>query len=111
MSTHQSNVEVRILNPGERKQSVLSHFETWFVPDGTDLVFRSQLSPDHSISEHLIWLHGMLQFHRKFLRQLEAAGVCTVVRIGVRGRAFTIEPQAVFLAHQLHLKTEIEFRS
>lgn len=108
---HKHNVEVRILNPGERTHSVQSHFETWFKPDGSDLVFRSALSPELSISEHLKWFHGMLQFHRKFIRQLEEAGVRTVIRIAVRERSFTIEPEAVFLAHQLHMKTEIEFRS
>jgi|SRR6266487_752316 len=107
---HKWSVEVRVLSPGERAQSVRSHFETWFVPDGSDLVFRSPLAPKSSISEHLKWFHGMLGFQRKFIRQLEAAGVQTVVRISVHSRALMIEPEALLLAHQLHLKTEIEFR-
>jgi hypothetical protein len=53
----------------------------------------------------------MLEFHRKFIRKLEASGVQTIVRISVRGRTLMIEPEALLLAHQLHLKTEIEFRS
>jgi hypothetical protein len=110
MAMHKHRVEVRMLSPGDRAQSVQSHFETWFVPDGSDLVFSSALSPELSVSEHLKWFHGMLQFHRKFIRQLEESGIRTVVRISVRERSFTIEPEAVFLAHQLHLTTEIEFR-
>jgi hypothetical protein len=110
MAMHKHRVEVRILSPGDQAQSVQSHFETWFVPDGSDLVFRSALSPELSVSEHLKWFHGMLQFHRKFIRQLEESGIRSVVRISVRERSFTIEPEAVFLAHQLHLTTEIEFR-
>ena len=110
MAMHKHRVEVRILSPGDRAQSVQSHFETWFVPDGSDLVFRSALSPELSVSEHLKWFHGMLQFHRKFIRQLEESGIRSVVRISVRERSFAIEPEAVFLAHQLHLTTEIEFR-
>ena len=78
MSMHKHHVEVRILSPGERAQSVLSHFETWFKPDGKDLVFRSALSPEVSISEHLKWFHIMLQPHRKFIRRLEESGIHTV---------------------------------
>ena len=53
----------------------------------------------------------MLEFHRKFIRKLEADGVQTMVHISVRGRSLTIEPEALLLAHQLHLKTQIEFRT
>jgi hypothetical protein len=111
MSMHKHHVEVRIVSPGERAQSVQSHFETWFKPNGADLVFRSALPPELSVSEHLKWFHGMLRSHRKFIRQLAEAGIQTVIRITVRERSFAIEPEAVFLAHQLHLQTEIEFRS
>ena len=108
---HKWSVEVRVLSPGDRAQSVKAHFETWFVPDGSDLVFRSPLAPESSISEHLKWFHSMLEFHRKFIRKLEADGVQTMVHISVRGRSLTIEPEALLLAHQLHLKTQIEFRT
>jgi hypothetical protein len=108
---HKWSVEVRILSPGEHAQSVRSNFETWFVPDGTDLVFRSPLAPESSITDQLKWFHSMLEFHRKFIRKLEASGVEMVVRISLRGRTLMIEPEALLLAHQLHLKTEIEFRS
>ena len=110
MPIHKNYVEVRILRPGTNTQSVQSRFQTWFVPDGSDLVFRSQLSPELSISEHLKWFHMMLESHRKFIRQLEGLGIHTIVRIVVRECSLIIEPEAVFLAHQLHLKTDIEFR-
>lgn len=108
---HKHRVEVRILRPGERAETVCSHFNTWFKPDGADLVFASALSPELSVSEHLKWFDGMLQWHRKFIRQLEHSGIQSVVRISVRDRSFAIDPEALLLAHQLHLKTEIEFRS
>ncbi len=110
MAMHKHRVEVRILNPGDRAQAIVSEFETWFVPDGSDLVFRSLLAPELSVSDHLKWFHGMLEFRRKFIRQLEESGIRTVVRISVREHSFVIEPEAVFLAHQLHLTTEIDFR-
>lgn len=108
---HKHRVEVRILRPGERTQAVRSYFETLFVPDGADLVFASELSPELSVSDHLKWFHRRLQYSRKFIRQLEESGIHTVVRISVRDRSLAIEPEALLLAHQLHLKTEIEFRS
>lgn len=107
---HKWSVEVRVLSPRARAQSVKANFETWFVPDGSDLVFRSPLAPESSISEHLKWFHGMLKFRRKFIRNLEADGIQTVVCISVRDQSLTIEPEALLLAHQLHLKTQIEFR-
>jgi hypothetical protein len=110
MAMHKHRVEVRILNPGDRAQAVQSEFATWFVPDGSDLVFRSALSPELSVSEHLKWFHMMLKYRRKYIRQLEESGIRTVIRISVREHSFIIEPEAVFLAHQLHLTTEIDFR-
>ena len=105
------SVQVRISRPGVRAGAVRSHFETWFVPDGDDLVFRSSLGPELSVSEHLKWFHSMLESHRKFIRKLEADGVHTTVHISVRGRTLSLEPEALLLAHQLHLKTEIEFKT
>lgn len=49
--------------------------------------------------------------HAQMERRLEAAGVQTVIHISVRGRLLTIDPEALLLAHQLHLKTEIVFRT
>jgi hypothetical protein len=80
-----------------------------FVPDGEDFVFQSRLQPDVSVSEHLKWLHGMLQFERKKLRKLQEDGVDMVCCIRLRERSLTIEPEALLLMHQLHLRTEISF--
>ena len=106
-----SHVEVRVLRPGERTSSIQTHFGgSWFVPDKDDLVFRSPLAVELCVSEHLKWLHSMLEHHRKFIRQLEASGLSVVCRVQVRERTVTLEPEALLLAHQLHLPTEIVFR-
>jgi hypothetical protein len=67
------------------------------------------LQPDVSVSEHLKWLHSMLQFQRKHLRKLQEDGVVMICRIRVRARTVTIEPEALLLMHQCHLQTEISF--
>ena len=72
-------------------------------------MFPSPLDPTASVSEHLKWLHGMLQFERKRLRQLQEVGVDMVCRIQVSARTLTIEPAALLLMHQCHLRTEIQF--
>ena len=100
-------VEVRILSPEDRAATIRSRFQTLFVPDGTDLVFRSPLDPGCKVSQHLTWFHRMLLQERKFIRQLEAAGVHMIVRISSPAQSLSIEPDALLLAHQLHLRTEI----
>ena len=107
---NKQSVYVRVSRPGVRTEAIRDHFETWFVPDGDDLIFRALLDPELSVSEQLKWFHSKLEFHRKFIRKLEADGVETTIHISVRGRSLSIEPEALLLAHQLHLKTEIEFR-
>jgi hypothetical protein len=106
-----NRVEVRILHPGEQTASIQRQFDgAWFVPDGPDLVFRSALPSTHTVGEHLKWFHGLLEHHRKFIRQVEASGIRCVCRVQVRAASVTVEPEALLLAHQLHLATEITFR-
>jgi hypothetical protein len=105
------SVSVRITRPGVRASAIHEHIGLGFVSDGDDLVFRSPLAPELPVGDHLKWFHSLLQFHRKFIRNLEADGVLTTVQISVRGRTVSLEPEALLLAHQLHLRTEIEFRS
>lgn len=104
-----SFVEVRIVAPGVRASMISGALHTWFVAEGQDFVFTSKLPEESSVSEHLKWLHGMLEFERKRLRQLQENGVATVCRVRVRGRSLEIEPEALLLMHQCHLRTEISF--
>jgi hypothetical protein len=102
-------VEVRVIKPGARASSFTGAEQTWFAPDGEDFVFPSRLKPTASVSEHLKWLHGMLEFERKRLRQLQENGVDMVCSVRVRARTLSIEPEALLLMHQCHLRTEISF--
>jgi hypothetical protein len=106
---HKCFVEVRIVKPGARASMFTSAQQPGFAPDGEDFVFQSRLEPDASVSEHLKWLYGILEFERKRLAKLQADGVEMVCRIRVRGRTLTIEPEALLLMHQLHLRTEVSF--
>jgi hypothetical protein len=104
-----SFVEVRIINPGDKANTFTSKRQTRFLPDGKDFVFPSRLPETASVSEHLKWLHGMLYFERKQLRQLQENGLEIICRIRTRSRSLDIDPEALLLMHQCHLRTEISF--
>jgi hypothetical protein len=106
---HKCYVEVRIISPGPRASSITAERASWFVPDGADLVLQSRLEEETPVSDHLKWLQGVLQFQRKHLRNLQEDGVDMVCRIRVRCRTFSIEPEALLLMHQCHLRTEVSF--
>ena len=108
---HKSFVEVRVINPGPRASSLAEANQTWFKADGDDFVCDSRLDPTASVSDHLKWLHGVFQFERKKLRKLQEDGVEMVCRIRLKTRTLSIEPEALLLIHQCHLRTEISFNS
>jgi hypothetical protein len=83
----------------------------FFPQDGRDFVFRSALGAGHTVSEHMVWLHGILQFERKKIRQAQEAGVEIVILVHLESREVTLSPQAILLAHSLQLPIEICFLS
>src|SRR6478609_7201183 len=102
-------VEVRIGNATPEILLQLGQDAGLFKPDGKDFVFRSARGAGHTISEHMVWLHGMLKFDRKKIRQAEDAGAEIVVRICLESNEVTLSPQAVLLAHSLQVPIEIFF--
>jgi hypothetical protein len=95
--------------PKTTAEKILKKFPTYFRAEGEDLVFHSWLADQDSATEHLKWLLGVVQFERKFFRKLEAGGAAAVVAIRSHTRPLCIEPEALLLAHKLHLVTEIHF--
>src|SRR5689334_10947412 len=105
-----NSVEVRISCPDASARSIVSGigFSSWFRSDNGDLVFRSALTPEQPVSEHLKWLYGSLKFERKLFRKLEASGVSVVVCIRAHDRRLHLPPEALLLMHMLHLPTELQ---
>ncbi|MFN3649460.1 MAG: hypothetical protein ACK47B_07735 [Armatimonadota bacterium] len=103
-------VEVRILAPGTHAESIQERLGDSVKWDGADMVYRSRLIDVASASDHLKWLYGVLEPHRKFFRQLEGFGITAVIRIEIHSRSCVLEPEALLLAHQFHLRTEIHLR-
>ncbi len=104
-------VEMRLINAKEHFEDVKAHihFGTWFQEDGKDLVFPSPLDMTHSVSDHMKWFHSTLHFDRKYIRQLEAAGIPMICRVRCSERSVTLEPEALLLGHQLHIQIKIEY--
>jgi hypothetical protein len=98
-------------NPPRAVLSRLGEAAAFFREEDGDFVFRSALGDGHSVSEHLVWLHGMLQHHGKILRTLreEGAGLCVCVKADEQ--KLTLDPNALLLAHKLGIPMEISFRS
>ena len=109
MHNKQGDVEIRIFSPGPKADAVLSHFPQRFVSDGTDLVFRAPPLQGHLVDEQLHWFHMALKEQRKFILKLQADGVQIAIRISIKGRCLNMKPEALLLAHQLHLSIEMRF--
>lgn len=105
----QSIAEVLILKPCPWVSRLTPGQPSGFVPIGEDWVFQSRLTPGVSVSEHLKWLQGILQFELRKLRKLQEVDVEMICRIRVKERMVTIEAEALFLMHPLHLRTEMSF--
>ena len=103
-------VEIRVRTPDKSvAETIRRKFPTFFLVEGNDLVFRSWLAPDESVSNHLKWLHGMIQHEGAFFRKIGAAGIEVVIGIRSSTRPLCLAPEALLLAHKLHLTTEIRF--
>lgn len=77
------------------------------VLEGTDIVLKSQLGPEASVNDHLVWLWGMLKHERRYLKSLAAAGAMMRVQVtGYRG-PIEIKPNG---AEMLHVGRYAHFR-
>lgn len=110
MAKRHAPVEIRVRKPNaDGIARIQKRFPAFFVRDEEDFVFRSALEPSEPVSDHLKWLHCMLQFEGRVFRQLEAAGMGGTVIIRAPAHQLQIEPEALLLAHKLHLKMEVRF--
>jgi hypothetical protein len=109
--TLRDTVEVRILNGTYESEFICKRFGDRFVKDADDFVFRAPAGSGSNAADQLIWLYAALETHRNLFRQLEGAGIRTVCRIRFAGKTLLLPPEAVQLAHFLHIATEIEHLS
>ena len=88
-------------------EKIAKRFGTFVQREGEDMVIHTAISPDDSAEKHINWLWGTVQYERKAFRQLEAAGEPAVLIIRSHTRPFVLQPEALLLAHKLHLPIEI----
>ena len=69
--------------------------------DNGELVIRSRLSPDTALNEHLVWLWGLLQNERRYLKSLQAQGAEIYVHARVFSRPVEVKPNGAEMLHIL----------
>ncbi|MDO6766115.1 hypothetical protein [Agarivorans sp. 1_MG-2023] len=68
-----SSVEIIIEGVSNRKDAICSKLPFTSIEKG-NVVIRSQLDKSSSINEHLVWLWGMLNGERRFIKSLQQEG-------------------------------------
>lgn len=69
--------------------------------EGNDIIVRSPLAKDVPLNEHLVWLWGILQHERRYLRGLQSEGALIAVHAsGTRG-TIEVKPNGAELLHIL----------
>jgi hypothetical protein len=68
--------------------------------DGITIV--SQLGPNATVNEHLVWLWGMLQHERRYLKSLQSEGAAVSVRVHGAGLPIEVRPNGAEMLHLLN---------
>lgn len=101
---------IRIRKAAPFVLSRLGRIASFFKKEDDDLVFYSALGDGNSVSDHLVWIHGMIKHDAKILRKLREEGVDLFVDIRGDSRELTLEPNAIELPHKLGIPTEITLK-
>ena len=72
------------------------------VVSGNDLVIESRLAASAPLNEHLVWLWGLLQHERRYLKGLQSEGAVLSVRVRGVGRPLEIKPNGAEMLHLLN---------
>lgn len=78
------------------------------VVSGSDLVIESRLSASALLNEHLVWLWGLLQHERRYLKGLQSEGAVLSVRALGVGRPWEIRPNGAEMLHLLNATLLVE---
>jgi hypothetical protein len=78
------------------------------MTQGTDIVLKSQLGPEASLNDHLVWLWGMLNNERRFLKFLISQGAELTVTASGSGGPFVVRPNGAELLHLLGVTLVID---
>jgi hypothetical protein len=69
--------------------------------DGNDVVLKSQLDPKVSLNDHLVWLWGIVQGERRYLKSLQAEGALISVTAGGTVEPIELKPNGAEMLHLL----------
>ena len=69
--------------------------------DGQELVLESALPPDAPLNDHLVWIWGLLQNERRYLKSLQSEGAKLTVIAPFRPGGVEIHPNGAEFLHLL----------
>ena len=94
------NVELRIGGVSAAAETTRKRLPFATI-EGDDIVLQSALPAEASLNEHLVWLWGLLQHERRYLKGLAGRGASIIVRVrGVRQRV-EVKPNGAEMLHLL----------
>jgi hypothetical protein len=89
-------------NPGLRAQFPSA------VAEAGRLLVQSQLSPEASLNEHLVWLWGMLNHNRRALKRFQAEGAEFKCLCRVKKGPISVQPNGAEMLHLLGCELVVE---
>ncbi|MBI1424238.1 MAG: hypothetical protein GC149_12270 [Gammaproteobacteria bacterium] len=76
--------------------------------EGEAILLRSQLNPENSLNEHLVWLWSMLNIERKLLKTLKQEGALLECRCEAKKDEIIIKSNAAEMLHLLEADLYVE---
>jgi hypothetical protein len=69
--------------------------------EGNDIVLKSQLDSRVSLNDHLVWLWGIVQGERRYLKSLQAEGAIISVKASGNTDPIELKPSGAEMLHLL----------
>ncbi len=104
-----SSVEILFEGVTNRKDAICSKLPFTSIEKG-NVVIRSQLDKNSSINEHLVWLWGMLNGERRFIKSLQQEGAKLVCYCRASKGKHRIQPNGSEMLHLLNLELVLEIK-
>jgi hypothetical protein len=78
------------------------------VVTGNDVVIESQLASQAPLNDHLVWLWGLLQHERRYLKSLQTEGAVLSVHAREVRLPIELKPNGAEMLHLLNASLVIE---
>jgi len=94
---------IRFIGSSPRAEAIKARIAAAEIERG-DVVLRSRLASERPLNEHIVWLWGMLQQHRRFLKSLRSQGNGIVCECEVSRGSIHLLPNGAEMLHLLGIE-------